>query len=96
MFHLSLNVNFKLISLFQLKNGTNNRQYEVFSDLEDLKTIFQTKKNGLKVENLFVILKQNDIIMTAHNNSKMLSNAKMIFRRRKLKKIYGVKQDRKD
>jgi 3-dehydroquinate dehydratase len=48
------------------------------------KNDFLDQENGLKkVENLFVILKQNDIIMTAHNNSKMLSNAKMIFRRRK-------------
>ena len=54
------------------------------------KNDFLDQENGLKkVENLFVILKQNDIIMTAHNNSKMLSNAKMIFRRRKLKKIWG-------
>jgi hypothetical protein len=52
------------------------------------KNDFLDQENGLKrVENLFVILKQNDIIMTAHNNSKMLSNAKMIFSRRKLKKI---------
>jgi len=49
------------------------------------KNDFLDQENGLKkkVENFFVILKQNDIIMTAHNNSKMLSNAKMIFRRRK-------------
>jgi len=54
------------------------------------KNDFLDQENGLKrVESLFVILKQNDIIMTAHNNSKMLSNAKMIFRRRKLKKIWG-------
>ena len=54
------------------------------------KNDFLDQENGLKkVENLFVILKQNDIIMTAHNNSKMLSNAKMIFRRRKLMKIWG-------
>jgi 3-dehydroquinate dehydratase len=54
------------------------------------KNDFLDQENGLKrVENLFVLLKQNDIIMTAHNNSKMLSNAKMIFRRRKLMKIWG-------
>jgi 3-dehydroquinate dehydratase len=54
------------------------------------KNDFLDQENGLKrVENLFVILKRNDIIMTAHNNSKMLSNAKMIFRRRKLMKIWG-------
>ena len=54
------------------------------------KNDFLDQENGLKkVENLFVILKQNDILMTAHNNSKMLSNAKMILRRRKLMKIWG-------
>jgi hypothetical protein len=47
--------------------------------------------NGLKKgESLFVILKQNDIIMIALNNTKMPSNAKMTFRRRKLGR-YSVK-----
>jgi hypothetical protein len=48
-------------------------------------------KDGLKrVESLFVILKQNDIIMIALNNTKMPSNAKMTFRRRRLGR-YGIK-----
>jgi hypothetical protein len=44
--------------------------------------IFRPKGGLKRVESLFVILKQNDIIMIALNNTKMPSNAKMTFRRR--------------
>ena len=42
--------------------------------------IFRPKDGLKRVESLFVILKQNDIIMIALNNTKMPSNAKMTFR----------------
>ena len=55
------------------------------------KNDFLDQINGLKrVENLFGIFWQILAIMTAHNVMKMPSNAKMTFRRRKIKEDMGL------
>jgi len=52
----------------------------IFQTWKAWENIFRPSKWPKKVESLFVILKQNDIIMIAHINTKMPSNAKMTLR----------------